>query len=126
MGSSRNYVATPALPIDIITGGQNGVKPQRNGYALHSPAHYNGGAKWGQAATARAVQVLGVGEVRPADGFGHGVFAKRRGHEVNVVRHQAVAVHRETVLRRGLVQQLRVYPAVAVDREKTALGLQRS
>ena len=51
MESSRNKSAVDITMVEIITGGQNGVKSQPFFGCFVRFIYYNGGAKWSQVAT---------------------------------------------------------------------------
>jgi hypothetical protein len=69
------------------------------------------------AAAVHAVDVLRVAEVRSADGLGESLLAPRRGDQVNVVRHETVAVKPQAKPVRLFGQQFEIDVIVVLDEE---------
>ena len=67
------------------------------------------------------VDVLRIGEVGTSDGFREGVLLLRRGDDVDVVGHEAVAVNSEAVLCGGAFEKAEVGAAVVVNEEDVLL-----
>jgi hypothetical protein len=68
-------------------------------------------------AAVHAIDVLRVAEMRAADRLRQGLFAARRGDEMNVVRHEAVAVNPKADSLRLLGQQVKIDAIVVFHKE---------
>ena len=64
-----------------------------------------------------AIDVLCVSKMRPPDGFRQRIVSQRRGDDVDVVRHQAVAQHLEAEPLGVFAKQFEVDTAIVVDEE---------
>ena len=68
-------------------------------------------------AAMEAVDVLRITKVRPADGLGERVFLMRRGEDMDMITHQAIAEQFEPVLVRLLFEELQIHPPIIIDEE---------
>jgi hypothetical protein len=111
-GVSADFGSNRVL-LDVAQGPEEVIRVQRTGEISVLPQM--------PAPAVHAVDILGIEKIGPAQGFGQRIFPLRRGDQVDMVGHQAIAVDSDPKLLRLLFEQLQENDPILVHEEYVLL-----